>query len=90
MLDSSVDIGFVTRTTLNGLVESGDVSPREEKKFYTGAKAFFLRAFQYGEERIPVGDSVLRNAQFVHFDRGQRVYFIFDASIFCSKVCVIF
>lgn len=50
ILDCSVDIGFVTRTTLNGLVESGDVSPQEEKKFYTGAKAFFLRAFQYGED----------------------------------------
>lgn len=30
-LDSSVDIRLVTRTTLNGLIESGDVSACEKK-----------------------------------------------------------
>ena len=45
-LISIVDIGLVTKATLNSLVESGDVSAHKEKTFYEGAKAFFLVAFE--------------------------------------------
>ncbi|CAB3985762.1 ATP-dependent DNA helicase [Paramuricea clavata] len=59
--DSSVDIGLVTRTTLNNLIEFGDASTYEQKMFYEGAKAFFLTAFKYGVDRMPVDDPVLQN-----------------------------
>ena len=43
---------------LNRLVGSGDVSSYEEKEFYGGAKAFFLQAFEYSLNRIPIEDSL--------------------------------
>ena len=75
VLDSSVDIGFVTRTTLNRLVESGDVTANEKAKFYEGAKAFFFTAFKYGVRHMPVDDPVLENAQFVHFEDRENMSF---------------
>lgn len=40
----------------------------KKKMFYDGAKAFFLKAFEYSVECMPVGDPLLQNAQFVHFE----------------------
>ena len=74
-LVSSVDIGLVTRATLNSLVQSGDVSTHKEKTFYEGAKAFFLVAFEYSIERMPVDDPLLQNAQFVHFEDRINISF---------------
>ncbi|KAK3698610.1 hypothetical protein QZH41_014592, partial [Actinostola sp. cb2023] len=73
--DSSVDIGFVTRTTLNRLVQFGDVSTYEVKKFYGGVKAFFCKAFDYGVHRMPVDDQLLQNAEFVHFEDRENMLF---------------
>ena len=75
VLDSSVDIGFLTKATLNKLVGSGDVSTYEEKKFYGGAKAFFLKAFEYAIDRMPIADPLLQNAEFVHIDDRENISF---------------
>lgn len=63
-----MDIGFVTRTTLNRLISSGDVSPYKEQVFFRGVETFFLKAYGYAISRFPVDDPVLLNAEFVKFE----------------------
>lgn len=70
-----MDVGFVTKSTLNRLVASGDASPRDEIKFYSGAKAFFVRAFEYGLARMPLNDPLLCSAKFVNFEERENITF---------------
>ncbi|CAH3027310.1 unnamed protein product [Porites evermanni] len=81
--DSLLDVGFMTRTSLNNLVSSGDIDTEDEKQFYVEAKSFFSKAFEYDVSHIPVNDELLVNAEMVHFEEREKLkpsmgkYFIF-------------
>ena len=62
-----MDVGIVTKTTVNRLHAAGDISTQKFNVFYTGAEAFFVRAFEYACQHMPIDDDFLVNAQFVEF-----------------------
>ena len=68
-----LDVGFVTRTSLNNLVSSGDIGAEDEKRFYVGARSFFSKAFEYAVSHIPVNDELLVNAEMVPFEEREKL-----------------
>lgn len=63
----------MTRTSLNNLVSSGDISAEDEKWFYVGARSFFSKALKYAVSHIPVNDELLVNAEMVHFEEREKL-----------------
>ena len=68
-----LDVGFVTRTSLNNLVSFGDIGAEDEKRFYVGTRSFFSKAFEYAVSHIPVNDELLVNAEMVHFEEREKL-----------------
>ena len=52
---------------MNNLVSAGDVGPEDEKRFYAGARAFFIDAFECALSHMPLDDELLMNAEMVYF-----------------------
>ncbi|XP_032229469.1 uncharacterized protein LOC5505170 [Nematostella vectensis] len=71
--DSNVDVGLITKTSLNKLVAAGDVSPDAASTFYKGAKLFYALAFQYALKRMSFKEDLLVNAGFVHFEERETI-----------------
>ena len=71
--DSLIDVGFVTRTALNNLVSSGDIGAEDEKRFYEGARSFFIEAFEYAVSHMPVNDELLVNVEMVYFEEREKL-----------------
>lgn len=67
-LGTEIDVGFVTKTTLECLIKSGDIPSSKEQVFLNGAYAFFQKAYEYALSHLPIDDPVLVNAEFVRFD----------------------
>ncbi|ROL41322.1 hypothetical protein DPX16_0210 [Anabarilius grahami] len=63
--DSQLGVGFTTRTTLNRLVEAGDISKDSAKKFHVAARSFFVKAVEYATAKLPLHDPVLEHSRFV-------------------------
>eukprot|EP00057_Strongylocentrotus_purpuratus_P019851 XP_011674325.1 PREDICTED: uncharacterized protein LOC105443158 [Strongylocentrotus purpuratus] len=63
--DSKLTIGFTTRGTLNRLLEGGDISETQVKKFLGGVRSFFCEAVSYALSRLPLDEPVLQHATFV-------------------------
>ncbi|XP_041482851.1 uncharacterized protein LOC121429723 isoform X2 [Lytechinus variegatus] len=63
--DSKLTIGFTTRATLNRLLEGGDISQTQVKKFFAGVRGFFCEAVSYALSRLPLDEPVLQHATFV-------------------------
>lgn len=68
-----IDVGLVTRTSMNNLVSAGDVGPEDEKRFYVGARAFFIKAFEYALSHMPLDDELLINAEMVYFEQRETI-----------------
>ena len=68
-----MDVRFVTKTTLQRLISSGDVASNKEKVFYNGVQAFHLKAYGYAISHLPVDDPVLLNAEFVQFEDREHL-----------------
>lgn len=54
---------------MNNLVSAGDVGPEDEKRFYAGARAFFIDAFSH----MPLDDDLLINAEMVYFEQRENI-----------------
>lgn len=67
------DVGFMTRTALNNLVSSGDIGAEDEKRFYEGARSFFIESFEYAVSHMPVNDELLINAELVYFEEREKL-----------------
>ena len=67
IIDYSIFVGISTRATLRKLLEDGDISPFDEKKFYQSVRAFYVQAMKYALDNLPVNDTLLKNAKFVNF-----------------------
>ena len=65
--DSKLNIGLVTRSTLNRLVNGGDISTYQVQKFYKGVLGFFVSALDYATSRLPLKEKLLENAPFVNY-----------------------
>ncbi|XP_072168656.1 uncharacterized protein [Diadema setosum] len=81
--DGSLSIGFTTRVTLNRLLEGGDVSASQVKKFFTAVRGFFCEAVSYAMSRLPLDEPVLKHAIFVDWHQKMNaspddVFFFID------------
>jgi len=63
----------VSRTALNNFVSSGDIGAEDEKRFYEGARSFFIEAFEYAVSHMPVNDELLVNAEMVYFEEREKL-----------------
>ncbi|KAK0146582.1 Protein FAM200B [Merluccius polli] len=60
-----LNVGFTTRATLNRLLEAGDITPQEVQLFRQAALAFLVRAVEYGINKFPLKETLLKHAEFV-------------------------
>ena len=67
LIDESLFIGLLTRSTFRNLMENGDLAPSQCKKFYESVRAFYVHAFEYALKNLPLNDELLKNASFVNF-----------------------
>ncbi|KAK0151138.1 Protein FAM200B [Merluccius polli] len=58
-------VGFTTRTTLNRLLEAGDITPQEVQLFQQAALAFLVRAVEYSISKLPLKEALLKHAKCV-------------------------
>ncbi|XP_034092754.1 uncharacterized protein LOC117560097 [Gymnodraco acuticeps] len=61
----NLNVGFTTRATLNRLLEAGDITPQEVQLFQQAALAFLVRAVEYGINKLPLKEALLRHTRFV-------------------------
>ncbi|XP_061577748.1 zinc finger BED domain-containing protein 5-like [Cololabis saira] len=60
-----LNIGFITRATLNRLLDAGDITPQQVERFQQAALAFLLRAVEYAMNKLPLRETLLKHAKFV-------------------------
>ncbi|XP_076867954.1 uncharacterized protein LOC143518920 isoform X2 [Brachyhypopomus gauderio] len=60
-----LNVGFTTRTTLNRLLEAGDVTPQQGESFHQAVLAFLTGAVEYAMAKLPLKESLLKHARFV-------------------------
>ena len=60
---------------LQKLLEEGDVTGAQVKKFYNSAQAFYVQAMEYALDNLPLKDDILRNAKFVLFQPRESATF---------------
>ncbi len=68
--ETKLNVGFTTRATINRLLEPGDITPQEVQLFQQAALAFLVRAVEYGINKLPLKEALLKHAKFV--DMQQR------------------
>ncbi|KAL7868500.1 hypothetical protein SRHO_G00098840 [Serrasalmus rhombeus] len=79
-----LNVGFTTRTTLNQLLEAGDVTPQQGESFHQAVLAFLTGAVEYAMAKLPLKESLLKHARFV--DVQQRaVCEVNDAAYFVER-----
>ena len=66
-------LGLLTKSTLNKLFKDGTVADSQKDKFLPGLQALYERSFKYGMEKLPIDDTVLKNAVFVYFLKRENV-----------------
>lgn len=65
ILETKLQIRFLTQQKFKSLLEEGDVSEWDVLKFYSGVRAFFESATTYSLQNL---DEVWKNASFVMFE----------------------
>ncbi|KAK1899065.1 Protein FAM200A [Dissostichus eleginoides] len=60
-----LNVGFTTRATLNRLLEAGDITPQEVQLFQQATLAFLVRAVEYGINKLPLKEALLRHTRCV-------------------------
>ena len=82
--DSSIFVGLITRQKLRRLLNEGDISPRDEIKFYSSVRAFFVDAASQALKKLPFSDDVLNNARFLNFEKREE-YSFSAVEFFCNS-----
>ena len=82
--DSAITIGMVTKQCLQKLLNEGDISAYEHKKFYAAVRAFYVDAASQAVKKLPFDDSFLSNARFINFEKRDECTFD-SVEFFCGK-----
>ena len=69
---------------LTKCLAEGDISVQQLKKFYSAVRQFYIAAAQYMWKNLPLNDDVLRNAQFVNWNKRRSTTFA-EASFFVER-----
>ena len=68
--DEELFVGICTGMLLTKRLAEGDISVQQMKTFYSAVRQFYIAAAQYMWTNLPLNEDVLRNAQFVNWDKG--------------------
>ncbi len=82
--DSAITIGMVTKQRLRKLLNEGDISAYEQKKFYRAARAFYVDASSQALKKLPFDDCLLGNAKFTNFEKRAECTFE-SVEFFCVR-----
>ena len=74
--DMALGIGPLTRNTLKRLLQDGDVDETHVDLFFTAARAFFMNAYEYCVQWLPLDDIFMKHCIFVDFKRRTEVSFV--------------
>ena len=75
IVDNDLFVGMTTKMRLRKLLEDGDISPAQRKRFYDSARAFYVRALEYAIDTLPLNDDLLSNARFIDFHSRENSNF---------------
>lgn len=53
-IDESIFVGIMTKRELRKLRNEGDISLSQVAEFYKGVRAFYVRAFEYALDNLPL------------------------------------
>ena len=82
----ALGIGPMTRTKLKRLLEEGDIGQRDVNQFFDAVRAFFVKAYEYCVQWIPLDDIFMKNCIFVDFERRTDVTFAhIEQTVNCFK-----
>ncbi|CAB4009886.1 ATP-dependent DNA helicase [Paramuricea clavata] len=73
--DMSLGIGPLTRHTLKRLLEEGEIDQTEVDQFFDAVRAFFVKAYEYCVQWLPLDDLFMKHCIFVDFKRRTEVSF---------------
>ena len=82
--DSAITIGIVTKQCLQKLLNEGDISAYEQKKFYAAVRAFYVDAASQAVKKLPFDDCFLSNARFLNFEKREECTFD-SVEFFCAR-----
>lgn len=74
--DEYLSVGFITKQTLNKLLNEGDISSYQYSKFFKAAKAFLIRATEYLIKWCPLDDELLVHATWLSFESRLEKTFV--------------
>ena len=63
-----MEIGITTRSLIDRLLSSGNITDADVKLFYNVVLLFYETIFEYVLKRLPINDPFLKNAQVINFD----------------------
>lgn len=75
MDDSGVFVGFLTKQTLQKLLNDGDIADSAVTQFYKGVRMFYTKAVMYIKSTFPLKDDLLRHARSLNFEKRGEVSF---------------
>ncbi len=84
--DISLGIGPITRNTIKRLLDSGEVDQVKVDQFFDAVRAFFMQAYKYCVQWLPLDNSFLKNCVFVDFQKRAEVCFSHvEETVSCFK-----
>lgn len=82
--DSKMTIGMITKQLLQKLLDEGDICPADQRKFFKGVRAFYVKATSQALHKLPFDDCILNHSRFLNFERKEESTFD-SVEYFCVK-----
>lgn len=73
--DDALTIGMVTKQCLQKLLNEGDISAHDKKKFLAGVRSFYVDAASQAVKKLPFEDPVLTNVKCLNFEARENCTF---------------
>lgn len=65
LIEEKLNVRFITRPTLNKLLEAGYMTKEKAQQFQQAALALLVRAVEYAMDKLPLEDARLKHGRFV-------------------------
>ena len=75
LADTHIFVGFMTRQSLQKLLNDGYVSSSDVTKFYTAILRFYITAAEYVRKTYLLNDDVLMHSRFINFEKREECSF---------------
>ena len=84
--DMALGISPMTRTKLKRLLEEGDIGQCNINQFFDAVRVFFVKAYEYCVQWLPLDYIFMKNCIFVDFKRRTEVTFAhIEQTVNCFK-----